>query len=52
MSLLTSFSKILERIVHVRLIKIINNNGILSNEYCVLGEKFDDRNCVTYVQIN
>jgi hypothetical protein len=47
MSLLTSFSKILERIIRVGLIKRINNNGTLSNEYCALGEKFVDINCVT-----
>lgn len=31
-SLLTSFSKILKRIIYVKLHKYINNNGILSNE--------------------
>jgi len=47
MSLLTSFSKDLKRIIHVRLYKHIINNGTLSNEYCVLGEKFVDKNCIT-----
>ena len=31
-SLLTSFSKILKRIMYVKLYEHINNNGILSNE--------------------
>jgi hypothetical protein len=31
-SLLTSFSKILKRIIYVKLYKHINNKGILSNE--------------------
>jgi hypothetical protein len=33
MSLLIAFSKILEKIIYVRLHKLINNNGILFNEH-------------------
>jgi hypothetical protein len=46
MSLLTSFSKIHERVIHVRLYKHINNNGTLSNEYYVCRIEIRQQNCV------